>query len=72
MCGRYTLRTNMRKVAERFRLSANDLPDIRPRINIAPTQEVLTIRQVGAERQPAIMRWGLVPSFMSHAKRAHP
>lgn len=36
-----------------------------PRYNIAPTQPVATVRQAGATRMLAMMRWGLVPSWAS-------
>lgn len=36
-----------------------------PRYNIAPTQSVATVRQVGAGRMLSMMRWGLVPSWAS-------
>jgi putative SOS response-associated peptidase YedK len=39
------------------------LPLFEPRYNIAPTQEVLVVREVDGVREPAVMRWGLIPSW---------
>ena len=42
MCGRFTLRTPTKAVVEAFGLT--DVPDLKPRFNIAPTQQVAAIR----------------------------
>ena len=42
MCGRFTLRTRAEEIALHFVLA--DVPDLKPRYNIAPTQKVATIR----------------------------
>ena len=63
MCGRFTLRTSPRAVAEAFGLS--DTPLFEPRYNIAPTQQVAAIRldpQSGT-RQLSFLKWGLIPSW---------
>ncbi len=61
MCGRFTLRTPAHRLAEFFRLI--DSFDWKPRYNIAPTQPVLIIRDEEGRRQPAVVRWGLIPSW---------
>lgn len=63
MCGRFTLRTPTPVLMELFRLSL--IPDAVPRYNIAPTQEIVTIRVTGerGSREGLRMRWGLVPSW---------
>ena len=61
MCGRYTLRSSPKAIAEAFGLA--DLPDVRPRFNIAPTQQVLAIRQQAGQRQASLLHWGLIPSW---------
>ena len=57
MCGRYTLRSKARSVAAHFDL--DELPDLEPRYNIAPTQDVAVI---GLDREGrralGTMRWG--------------
>jgi len=73
MCGRYTLRTPLHLLATQFALpfEADASNDLTPRYNIAPTQQVPVIRQVGAnqtdsdgtQRECVAMRWGLIPSW---------
>jgi putative SOS response-associated peptidase YedK len=62
MCGRYRLTANERWLSEYFSIPAEDL-EWAARWNIAPTDEVATIRQDRKEpkRKFAKMRWGLVP-----------
>jgi putative SOS response-associated peptidase YedK len=61
MCGRFTLRSSPRAVAEAFGLS--DIPDFEPRYNIAPTQPVAAIRLQEGHRQLSFLHWGLIPSW---------
>ncbi len=42
MCGRFTLAAPGEKVAEQFELA--EAPDLAPRFNIAPTQQVAVVR----------------------------
>lgn len=59
MCGRFTLTAPAAQIASMFNV---DMPDtIEPRHNIAPTQEVWTVRLTEHGRAAAPMRWGLVP-----------
>ena len=61
MCGRYTLRTPVDSLAERFEI--DDHPSsILPSYNIAPTQEVAAVVEED-ERRLDLLRWGLVPSW---------
>jgi putative SOS response-associated peptidase YedK len=57
MCGRYSLHSNPDVIALMFGLS--EIPAHQPRYNIAPTAQVLIIKQNGA----AMVRWGLVPRW---------
>lgn len=61
MCGRYRLTAKERYIRDHFGL--DDDPPWSPRWNIAPTQQIATIRQHRAEpkRIFALMRWGLIP-----------
>ena|ERR1700732_2115086 len=61
MCGRFTLRTPARDLVEIFELLRE--PDLTPRFNIAPTQQVLVVRPDNRAREWTSMRWGLVPSW---------
>lgn len=61
MCGRFTLRTPAAEVARQFELFA--VPELAPRYNIAPTQDVAVVRTTTAGRALDRLRWGLVPSW---------
>jgi putative SOS response-associated peptidase YedK len=58
MFGRYRL-SGTEEVAEFF--EAEETEGLHPRYNIAPSQPVPVIRQVGSGRAIATVRWGLVP-----------
>ena len=58
MCGRFTLVSPFVAVTERFHASAP--PDLRPRYNIAPGQDILCVIRNG-ERHLEPLRWGLIP-----------
>lgn len=70
MCGRFTLRTTPRDLVEIFQLL--HALEMTPRYNVAPTQPVLAIRQVGKFREPAFLRWGLVPSWSKDPRSGPP
>ncbi len=59
MCGRFTLTAPAEQIRDLFDLG--ELPDLEPRYNIAPTQDILVIRQNESGREPVMMRWGLIP-----------
>ena len=66
MCGRYTLISDISELQGQFGFMMEPA-DIRPRYNIAPTQQVLTVVNDG-ERRGELMRWGLVPSWAKDIK----
>src|SRR5581483_401917 len=61
MCGTYSLTAKERYIRDPFGL--DDDPPWTPRWNIAPTQQIATIRQHRSEpkRIFGLMRWGLIP-----------
>ncbi len=64
MCGRFTLtELDPDLVAQTFRL--DNVPDLSPRYNIAPTQPVATVIQdaESSQRRLVMMRWGLIPHW---------
>jgi putative SOS response-associated peptidase YedK len=68
MCGRYALHTHPDIIALQFGVS--EAPQMKPRFNIAPTQEAPVVRvRVGPEhkRELALLRWGLIPSWSKDA-----
>src|SRR5436305_14649407 len=62
MCGRYRLARNVYELMEHFGVEESDL-NWEPHYNIAPTQQVVTVRQNAREprRELSLMRWGLIP-----------
>lgn len=62
MCGRYAFFSPAEAVKRVFAL--DDVPALEPRYNIAPTQDVPTVRagEEGA-RAFALLHWGLVPKW---------
>ena len=63
MCGRFTLGATAATLAAQFDLAT--VPTWTPRYNIAPTQEVLVVRQPSpqANREARLHRWGLIPPW---------
>lgn len=63
MCGRFLLSDPETVIRELF--GVDPPPGLRPRYNIAPSQEVPILRRTGPGRGPeiALLRWGLVPSW---------
>jgi len=61
MCGRYTLSTPADLVGEFF--SLEEVVEVPPRFNIAPTQSAPVVRQSAGRRHLACLRWGLIPSW---------
>ncbi len=61
MCGRFVLMTPGTSLAERFKLE--EVPDLEPRYNIAPTQQVAIIRlnPETLQRHLGLVKWGLIP-----------
>jgi putative SOS response-associated peptidase YedK len=82
MCGRFTVTTkDTKKVADRFEvelekaLGSKTMESAGGRFNVAPSQEVLTVRSspeeeeaAKGEREARMMRWGLVPRWAKDLK----
>ncbi len=67
MCGRFNLRANPAQIAEAFDALRGVEIDWAPRYNIAPTQQVLAVRD-SDQREFFTPRWGLIPSWAKDAK----
>jgi putative SOS response-associated peptidase YedK len=72
MCGRARLITDYSQI--RIELKFDDegrVPNYAPRWNIAPTTDLLVgYRDAEGRRRPAMMRWGLIPSWAKDTKVA--
>ena len=69
MCGRFTLRTAMNILLQEFHAELRDEVNLKPRYNVAPTQDVpVIVRGDSGARELTIMRWGLVPHWAKGQK----
>jgi putative SOS response-associated peptidase YedK len=68
MCGRFTLHTPEPRIREAFNLDASVPLDLKPRYNIAPSQQVPIIRDTESGREMVMTRWGLIPHWSNEAK----
>nr|WP_245499773.1 SOS response-associated peptidase [Tepidamorphus gemmatus] len=66
MCGRFVLTSPPQEI--RVFLGFGEQPNFPPRYNIAPTQPVAVVRLDQGARSFALMRWGLLPSWVKDVK----
>src|SRR5579864_1202223 len=59
MCGRSSQRTDLNKLARWLNIHQPDLPNLKPRYNLGPAQEAVTI--IGTPEGPRfeVMVWGI-------------
>jgi putative SOS response-associated peptidase YedK len=62
MCGRYAIISAPEAIRALFRY--REQPNFPPRYNVAPTQPIPIVRLVEGQRQFALVRWGLLPSWV--------
>lgn len=71
MCGRFVQLTPPAALAALFDIdpALAPLPNVPPRYNAAPTQDLMVVRRNPAtgQRHLGLLRWGLVPSFAADA-----
>lgn len=71
MCGRYSLTSPVEAMRALF--GFDEQPNLQPRYNIAPTQNVPVIRgREDGGRELAMLRWGLVPSWAKEVAASAP
>lgn len=71
MCGRFILHVPWSELVALYRIHDSGL-NLRPRYNIAPTQDVLAVRlDAAGEREAVNLRWGLVPFWAKDEKIAY-
>jgi putative SOS response-associated peptidase YedK len=61
MCGRFYLTASGAEIRKKFKL--DEVHDLLPRYNIAPTQLSAIVIAQGRDRRFRMARWGLVPSW---------
>ena len=64
MCGRFTLKTPVERLSEKFQFP--EIIPLKPRYNIAPSQAVAVVRLLPDDtgRKLAMLRWGLLPAWV--------
>lgn len=65
MCGRMIQMTPLEALRQIFGFAG--APNLRPRYNLAPTQDAAVVRDAGRGREIALLRWGLVPAWAKDA-----
>ncbi len=68
MCGRFTMHASRADLARLLGFDTDDLPELLPRYNIAPTQLAVVVRLDDGQRVLKALRWGLVPSWAKDTK----
>lgn len=66
MCGRFTLKTPERIKFDQ--VAASEVEDLVPRYNIAPSQNVLTLREHDSHPEAGFLQWGLIPYWSKEPK----
>ena len=66
MCGRYVIISTPEAIRALFGYGAQ--PNFPPRYNVAPTQPIPVVRLADGKRTFALMRWGLLPSWVKDPK----
>jgi putative SOS response-associated peptidase YedK len=66
MCGRYAVTSAPEAIRALF--GYPEQPNFPPRYNVAPTQPIAIVRLVEGKRQFALVRWGLLPSWVKDPK----
>jgi putative SOS response-associated peptidase YedK len=66
MCGRYAITSAPEAIRALFRYP--EQPNFPPRYNVAPTQPIPIVRLYEGKRQFALVRWGLLPSWVKDPK----
>jgi putative SOS response-associated peptidase YedK len=66
MCGRYVITSTPEAIRALF--GYGEQPNFPPRYNVAPTQPIPVVRLLDGKRSFALMRWGLIPSWVKDPK----
>jgi putative SOS response-associated peptidase YedK len=66
MCGRYAITSAPEAIRRLF--GYVEQPNFPPRYNVAPTQPIPIVRLVDGKRRFALVRWGLLPSWVKDPK----
>jgi len=59
MCGRFSRAADMATLAKRFGIELAEILEVRPRYNLAPSEETPAVVMKGEKKQLQIMKWGI-------------
>jgi putative SOS response-associated peptidase YedK len=68
MCGRISRTSPREAIAAEFGVTRFVNVELRPRYNVAPSQNLETIIRIDGEKRLGPMRWGFVPSTAKEAR----
>lgn len=68
MCGRFTNQITWRELVDLYRIHDQPALNLRPRYNVAPSQDIPIGRPLDDGREIVIARWGLVPFWAKDLK----
>jgi len=68
MCGRFTLHTPESQIREAFNLEHTEPLGLKPRFNIAPSQDIPIVREIESGHELTMARWGLIPGWSKESK----
>jgi putative SOS response-associated peptidase YedK len=71
MCGRFTLHSPEARIRQVFRVEQSDPVGLKPRYNIAPSQDVPIVRATDSGRTLSMARWGLVPPWSKEPRTGY-
>lgn len=73
MCGRFTLAISAKQlssyVMEKYKIEQFAADDFKPKFNIAPTSQVISIIHDSKKYRMGTLKWGFVPSFSKDDKQ---
>jgi putative SOS response-associated peptidase YedK len=68
MCGRFSLHTSEPQIREAFGLEHTEPLGLKPRYNVAPSQDIPIVRDIDTGPELVLARWGLVPHWSKESK----
>jgi putative SOS response-associated peptidase YedK len=68
MCGRFSLHTPESRIREAFNLEQTEPLGLKPRYNIAPSQDIPVIRDTASNQEMVLAQWGLIPAWSKESK----
>lgn len=74
MCGRYTMKINVDKLADRFKVAQQTVQqlDVQSDYNVAPSEfNPVVLAGDGEANELELMKWGLIPAWSKDGKMAY-